>query len=181
VSATALARRPAGDEALAVEVLAHLDEQLACTRGMLAVVLEQGVAIRARDVKAVVRLAGLLRGEMVRRELLDERRSALLAQCGARLAVEPEQVTLTALGVLMTPAQSELAATRSSELRGLLAELAREHACNRALMQLELGFLDHLMGMLALDGSGGYDPRGTAAGGERPRPGAGLHVLDLRA
>ena len=57
---------------------------------------------------------------------------------------------------------AELASARSAELKGLLHELQREHSCNRALMQIELGFLDHLMGMLALDGVSGYDTRGSS-------------------
>ena len=47
-------------------------------------------------------------------------------------------------------------------------------------MQLELGFLDHLMGMLAIDGVNGYDPRGSSTAITRARPHGGLHVLDLQ-
>jgi hypothetical protein len=181
MTVASLPERQVRDDALGTAVLAHLEDQLASTRGMLAVVLEQGAAIRARDVKSVVRQAGMLRGEMIRRELLEERRAGLLAQCGARLGLPAEAVTLSGLSGLMSPAQHELATQRSSELRGLLHELSREHQTNRALMQVELGFLDHLMGLLELDGSGGYDPRGGNPG-ERSRPaGGGLRVLDLRA
>lgn len=172
---------PARDDALAAAVLGHLEEQLASTRSLLAVVLEQGAAIRARDVKAVVRQAGLMRGEIIRRELLEERRADLLARCGERLGLAPELLTLAELAGLMSPAEHELAAQRSGELKGLLHEVSREHATNRALMKIELGFLDHLMGLLALDGAGGYDPRGSAAAAERPRQAGALRVLDLRA
>ena len=81
----------------------------------------------------------------------------------------------------MDAAGAERASACSAELKGLLHELQREHSCNRALMQIELGFLDHLMGMLSLDGVSGYDtqrllhvhhaappPRRAA----RPRPAA---------
>ena len=53
----------------------------------------------------------------------------------------------------MEPEAAERATARSAELRGLLHELQREHSCNRALMQIELGFLDHLMGMLTARGA----------------------------
>jgi hypothetical protein len=172
---------PVRDDALGAEVIAHLNEQIASTRSMLGVVLEQGAAIRARDVETVVRQAGILRGEMVRRELLEERRAVLLGSCGARLGVSAEDVTVSSLKGFMSPSQCELAAIRSGELKGLLHELAREHASNRTLMQIELGFLDHLMGMLSMDGSGGYDPRGSSIGSESPRSAGSLHVLDLRA
>jgi hypothetical protein len=178
---SALTRQVPGAHTLASEVLAHLDEQLVSARGLLAVVLEQGAAIRARDVQAVVRQAGILRGEMERRELLEERRTALLERCGEQLGVATADVTLPALERLMSPAEAELARARSAELKGLLGELQREHTTNRALMQIELGFLDHLMGMLALDGTRGYDPRGTSTAVTSPRPAGNLHVLDLRA
>ncbi len=172
------------DDALAAELLAHLDTQLASARSLLGVVLEQGAAIRARQVQDVVRLAGILRGEMSRRQLLEEERAQLLERCGERLGVAPEAVTLRALQGLMGAADAQLAGARSAELRGLLHELQREHTTNRALMQIELGFLDHLLGMLALDGVTGYDPQGSSTAITRPRaggPSSSLHVLDLRA
>jgi hypothetical protein len=170
-----------GGEALGEEVVAHLDAQIASARGLLGVVLEQGAAIRARDVQSVVRLAGILRGEMGRRQLLEEDRTELLARCGERLGEPAETVTLQELLSLMSPADAERASARSAELQGLLHELQREHSTNRAIMQIELGFLDHLMAMLALDGVNGYDTRGTSTPITRGRPHGGLHVLDLSA
>jgi hypothetical protein len=168
-------------EALGEEILAHLDAQIASARGLLAVVLEQGAAIRSRDVQTVVRLAGILRGEMGRRQLLEEERTALLARCGERLGEPSETLTLQRLLTLMSAAGAERANALSAELQGLLHELQREHSTNRAIMQIELGFLDHLMAMLALDGVNGYDTRGTSTPITRGRPHGGLHVLDLRA
>ena len=181
MSTTALQPLRATEDSLAAEVLAHLDEQLVSARGLLAVVLEQGAAIRAREVQTVVRLAGMLRGEMERRSLLEERRATLLAACGERLGIPTHQVTLPALAAIFAPLDMERAQARSAELRGLLAELQREHTVNRSLMQIELGFLDHLMGMLALDGVSGYDTSGTSTSISRPRPHGALHVLDLHA
>jgi len=172
---------PTQDRGLATDVLAHLSAQIASARSLLGVVLEQGAAIRARDVHTVVRLAGILRGEMGRRQLLEEERSHLLARSGERLGIPAEAVTLALLGTLMDRAEAETAGARSAELKGLLHEMQREHSCNRALMQIELGFLDHLMGMLALDGVNGYDTHGSSTPITRPRPNGELHVLDLRA
>jgi hypothetical protein len=169
------------DGALTGDVLNHLDAQIASAGSLLEVVLEQGAAIRARDVHAVVRLAGILRGEIGRRQLLEEERSRLLARSGERLGLPAGEVTLALLCTLMGDAQARQASVRSAELKGLLHELQREHACNRALMQIELGFLDHLMGMLSMDGTNGYDTQGTSTSVTRPRPNGELHVLDLRA
>jgi hypothetical protein len=174
-------QQASGDRALAAEVLAHLDAQIASARSLLEVVLDQGAAIRARDVHTVVRLAGMLRGEIGRRQLLEEERARLLARSGQRLGVGAEAVTLGLLCTLFDGPTAELASARSAQLRGLLHELQREHSCNRALMQLELGFLDHLMGILALDGVNGYDTSGSSKSITQPRPHGALHVLDLRA
>src|ERR1700735_1492806 len=169
------------DHALIGDVLEHLDAQIAAARSLLGVVLEQGAAIRARDVHTVVRLAGILRGEMGRRQLLEEERSRLLARSGERLGIAAEGVTLERLCTLMDTALAERASALSAELRGLLRELQREHSCNRALMQIELGFLDHLMGVLPLDGVNGYDTHGSSTPITRARPNGNLHVLDLHA
>src|ERR1700689_1394544 len=93
---TALVSHPRSqqDRALATDVLTHLDAQIESARGLLEVVLEQGAAIRARDVHTVVRLAGILRGEMGRRALLEEERSRLLARSGERLGISAQEVTL---------------------------------------------------------------------------------------
>ena len=56
------------------DVLAHLDAQLVAARRLLQVVLEQGAAIRRRDVKSVVALTGILQAELQRRQLLDAER-----------------------------------------------------------------------------------------------------------
>jgi FlgN protein len=169
------------DRALTADVLAHLDAQISSARSLLSVILEQGAAIRARDVHTVVRLAGILRGEMERRQMLEEERARLLARSGERLGVPAETVTLALLSTLMSAPDAERANARSAELRGLLHELQREHSCNRALMRIELGFLDHLMGMLALDGVNGYDTSGSSTPITRARPHGELHVLDLQA
>ncbi len=167
---------------LSVEVLSHLDAQIASAQRLLEIVLEQGAAIRVRDVHTVVRLAGLLHGELTRRQQIEHERSLLLERAGARLGIAAELVTLTRLGALMDGASAQLAAARSAQLRGLLHELRREHSCNRALMQIELSFLDHLMRSLALDGeTHGYDPRGASASSGRTRQHGALHLLDLKA
>jgi hypothetical protein len=171
-----------GDRALTSEVLEHLSAQIASAKRLLEVVLEQSAAIRARDVHVVVRLAGILRGEMERRALLEEQRTRLLARCGQRLGVPAETVTLAMLGTLMDAARAERASERSAELKGLLHEIQQVHTTNRALMQIELGFLDHLMGLLSLDGVSGYDTRGSAKPITRARATPGSHhVLDLQA
>jgi hypothetical protein len=159
---SALASTDPGDGILTYDVLAHLDAQLVAVRRLLQIVLEQGAAIRERDVHNVVRLAGILQAEMQRRIQLEDERMLLLERAGARLGVTASSVTLSLLERVMDPSAVPTARSRSSELRGLLSELQREHGCNRALMHQELAFLDHLLRLID-DGPGAYN-----AGGERP-------------
>jgi hypothetical protein len=117
---------------------------------------------------------------MDRRGRLEEERASLLIGAAGRLARQPHEVTLDALTSLMTPAEGDEARRRSAELRGLLAEIQREHGVNRALMRQEMAFLDHLVRTFAADETPGYTP--TAANGARQAmPMQRHHALDLRA
>jgi hypothetical protein len=77
------------------------------------------------------------------------------------LGVPAPNVTLEAMTTLMPPAEAGAARERSAELRGLLAEIAREHGINRALMRQEMAFLDHLVRLLGQEPESGYGPSGS--------------------
>jgi hypothetical protein len=156
-----VAEPQSGDLQFTFEVLEHLEAQLAAARHLLSLVLEQGAAIRRRDVQQVVRLAGMLQAEMERRHLLEEVRIRLLRRAGEKLSMAPELVTLTMLEGLMDQNAAGDTRQRSAELRGLLVEIQREHTVNRALMAQELAFLDHLLRLT--HGAGGYDAGGDHA------------------
>src|SRR5690242_19102184 len=160
---------------LELNLLAHLDAQIASARRLLELVLAQGTAVREHDAEAVLIRMAEIQAEMGRRATLEMNRTSLLQEAGAALARPAAEVTLEALCTLVTPGAAELARHRSAELRGLLAEVAREHGINRALMRQELAFLDHLVRMLGAEPEGGYRPTGPAA-----RP-ASHHVLNLQA
>jgi hypothetical protein len=166
------------DAALSGEVLAHLEAQLAAARRLLQVVLEQGAAIRNRDVRGVVQLTGVLQAELQRRQLLETQRLHLLQRAGTRLGVPGGSVTLVLLETLMDPESALLAGARSAELRGLLETVQREHHVNRALMSQELAFLDHLLKLAGVSGDESYN-----AGGDRLATTAADHtgrrVFDL--
>ncbi len=166
----------AGDPLLTRDVLAHLGTQLESARRMLAIVLEQAAAIRGRAVPEVVRLATSLQTEMHRREVIEAERLQLLDRAGAHLHVSPSDVSITMLANLMDEDSAAIARDRTAELRGMLLEIQREHTTNRALMQQELAFLDHLLRLAG--NAGGYD-----AGGEQGRRRPLMHrpVFDLEA
>jgi FlgN protein len=167
------------DTVLSGDVIAHLDAQLVAARRLLSIVLDQGAAIRARDVQNVVALTGLLQAELQRRQILDHERARLLERAGERLGVTAHAVTLTQLERVMPSTAAEPARERSAELTGLLEEVKREHYVNRALMSQELAFLDHLLRLADGGGDVTYD-----AAGDRPAISAGRvraqhRVLDL--
>ena len=161
---------------LEAELLVHLDAQIASAQRLLGYVLEQGKAIRARDVDAVLGRLADVQTEMGRRGALEQDRAALLQRAGAALGVPAAQVTLERLCALVTPGAAATARERSGELRGLLAEIAREHGINRALMRQELAFLSHLTRLIGRDTEPGYH-----AGGATGQATPSHHVLDLQA
>jgi FlgN protein len=169
---------PDVDAVFTGDVLAHLDAQLIAARRLLQVVLEQGAAIRNRDVRGVVQLTGVLQAELQRRQLLETQRLHLLQRAGTRLGVPGGSVTLALLETLMDPESALLAGARSAELRGLLETVQREHHVNRALMSQELAFLDHLLKLAGVSGDESYN-----AGGDRLATTAADHtgrrVFDL--
>ena len=116
---------------LEAELLVHLDAQIASARKLLGLVLEQGKAIRARDVDGVLARLADVQTEMGRRGTLEQDRAALLQRAGVALGVPATQVTLERLCALVSPAAAETARERSGELRGLLAEIAREPGYGR--------------------------------------------------
>jgi FlgN protein len=165
---------------LEAELLVHLDTQINSAARLLGFVLDQGKAIRTRDVDAVLARLTDVQTEMGRRGALEQERAALLQRAGAALGVPAAQVTLERLCSLVTPGAAESARQRSAELRGLLAEIAREHGINRALMRQELAFLAHLTRLVGQDTEPGYarpDGQGSAAASAPP-----IHrALDLQA
>ncbi len=182
--------------AFGAEVLAHLDAQLHSASRLLEHVLGQATAIREKDVATVLVRLEEIQAEMERRSALEQERARILTRAGQALGVPAHVVTLDAMGTLLGAAMAAAAKQRSAELRGLLAEIAREHRSNRALMKQELAFLDHLMRQLGAGGqesAGGYGANGAMAsssgGAYRPvgRDGdnaptvSALRALDLQA
>jgi hypothetical protein len=168
---------------LEAELLAHLDVQIASARKLLALILAQGTAIRAREVDGVLARLAEIQGEMARRGSLEQDRTALLQRAGAALGLPAAQVTLERLCALVTPGAAQAARDRSAELRGLLAEIAREHGINRALMRQELSFLAHLTRLVGQEAEPGYRADGTGPqSGSAPASAPAAHrVLDLQA
>jgi flagellar biosynthesis/type III secretory pathway chaperone len=149
---------------LEAELLVHLDQQINSARQLLRLVLAQGAAIRERDTEAVLARLADIQSEMVRRGALEQERTSLLQRAGVALGMPGTNVTLERLCSLITPGAASAAMERSAELRGLLAEIAREHTVNRALMRQELAFLDHLTRLLSGAADLGYRPPAERAG-----------------
>jgi FlgN protein len=150
---------PAAPTAFGADVMRHLDAQIASARRLLDAVLRQGAAIRSRDVDGVLARLGEMQAEMERRAGLERDRVRILTQAGSGLGVPAHTVTLEALAQLLNAGEALAAKGRSAELKGLLAEVQREHITNRALMRQELAFLSHLTRQLGVEGEDvGYRP-----------------------
>jgi len=165
-------------------LISHLDDQLASTERLLQIVLGQAAAIRDRDVDTVLSAITEIQGEMDRRAGLERIRAEILARAGAQLGVQAHVVTLDAICSLIPPTDALAARERSAQLRGLLAEVGRQHQANRVLMRQELAFLEHLTRLLGGEEQGGYAPggRGLVSAPAHPAAYANPHrVLDLQA
>jgi hypothetical protein len=165
---------------LEAEVLAHLDHQIRSAQRLLRLVLDQGEAIRSRDSERVLSKLAEIQTEMGRRGRLEQERTRLLQGAGALLGLPAQHVTLERLCDLITTHGAVAVRERSSELRGLLAEIAREHGINRALMRQELAFLSHLVRLVGDEHESGYQASGAPP--EPVQTHTPLHqTLDLRA
>lgn len=168
-----------GDLLLTDDLLAHFDVQLESAGRMLSIVLEQGGAIRRRDVPRVVTMASSLQVEINRREVIEAERMELLQRAGEQLGVDPGEVTMTMLRQTMDPDSAQIARERQRELRGVLRQIRREHATNRALMSQELAFLDHLLRQAG--GGGGYGAGGRRSSTRRTTQLMGRSGLSMEA
>ena len=68
----------------------------------------------------------------------------------------------------------------------MLAEIAREHGINRALMRQELAFLSHLTRLIGREPEPGYRPPGTGTAAETAAPSFGApaqsrHIVNYEA
>jgi hypothetical protein len=174
---------PATTTAIGAEVLDHLQAQIVSAQRLLECILRQGTAVRAREVDGVLAAMTEIQAEMGARSRMEHERAALLTRAGAALGLNPAGVTLEAITQLMAPAEGELARARSAQLRGLLAEIAREHGVNRALMRQELAFLDHLTRLIGAEPQTGYRPPSPAGApaAARPASAARHRVLNVQA
>jgi hypothetical protein len=167
---------------IGAEALDHLQAQIISAERLLQCILRQGVAVRAREVEGVLAAMTEIQAEMGARSRMEHERAALLHRAGAALGLNPAGVTLEAITALMAPAEAELARARSAQLRGLLAEIAREHGVNRALMRQELAFLDHLTRLIGAEPQTGYRPPSPAGAPAAARPASSPHrVLNVQA
>ena len=167
---------------IGAQVLDHLQAQIVSAQRLLECILRQGAAVRAREVDGVLAAMTEIQAEMGARSRMEHERASLLHRAGAALGLNPAGVTLEAITQLMAPAEAELARARSAQLRGLLAEIAREHGVNRALMRQELAFLDHLTRLIGAEPQTGYRPPTPAGAPATARPAAARHrVLNVQA
>ena len=164
-------------------LLAHLDAQLRAADRMLDLVLQQGRAVRARNVELVLTLIGQLQAETDARAQLESERTMLLQAAGAALGAAGNAITIDAFCTLLDPGTAAEARLRSERLRGVLREVRDEHIVTRALMRQELAFVDHLVRLLGSgdDHVGAYAPPANPHAKPLPAPPQRHRLLDLQA
>ncbi len=164
----------------ATALLDHLSDQTESARTLLDAVLRQGQFVRARNVEGVLGCLAEIQSEMERRSAMERARTAILTHAANHLQLPVHTVTIDHLVGLVSEAEGELALRRSHELRGLLAEVGREHAVNRVLMRQEMAFLDHLTRLIGGDAQPGYRP--PSEGATEPHAAtSSLRLLDMSA
>jgi hypothetical protein len=156
-------------------VLSQLEQQVACTRRMLGIVLAQGEAIRRQDVEAVLARLADVQVEMVSRHGLEVERDALIAETAHHLGLRSEDITFEHLLLGLDATNAARARALSAELQGLVLETSRVHQQNQILIRQELAFLSHLMSLMSGSPQAGYLPGGWAP---TQQPG---HTVDARA
>jgi hypothetical protein len=142
------------------ELVNHLSRQVRSAQRLLELVLAQGVAIRARDVEAVLARLADLQGEMAQRLMLEQERERLIGDAASALGVLPDDVDVESMLMLEPHADGADARRLSAELKGLVIETERMHDQNRVLIRQELSFLDHLMRLMSGAWQAGYSPTG---------------------
>jgi FlgN protein len=156
-------------------LVVQLEQQVACTRRLLGIVLSQGEAIRRQDVEGVLARLADVQVEMAARHRLELERDALIEETARRLAKPSADVRLEDLLLGLAVADAERARALSAELNGLVLETSRIHQQNQILIRQELAFLSHLMSLLSGSPQAGYLPGGWAP---TQQPG---HTVDARA
>jgi flagellar FlgN protein len=156
-------------------VLSQLEQQVACTRRLLGIVLAQGEAIRRQDVEAVLARLADVQAEMVSRHGLELERDALIAETAHHLGLSGEDITFEHLLLGLDATSAAGARALSAELQGLVLETSRVHQQNQILIRQELAFLSHLMSLMSGSPQAGYLPGGWAPA---QQPG---HAVDARA
>ena len=141
----------------------HLERQIASSRRLLEIVLDQSAAIRRQDVATVLASLSDVQAEMAYRAQLETERARLLASVAQRSGIAADEVDLESMLVGVPPAEAAQTRALSAELVGLVKEIGRVHDQNRVLLRQELSFLDHLMRALSGTPQGAYSPGGWTA------------------
>jgi hypothetical protein len=156
-------------------LLAQLEQQVACTRRLLGIVLAQGESIREQDVEGVLARLADVQAELVSRHRLEMERDALIDETAGRLGLSVADVTFDHLLLGLDADSAARARALSAELHGLVLETSRVHQQNQILIRQELAFLSHLMSLMSGSPQAGYLPGGWSPA---QQPG---HTVDARA
>lgn len=143
-----------------IELLEHLERQVASARKLLGIVLAQTEAIKRQDVESLLARLAEVQLEMRTRERLEHERDTLIRVAAVQLGVLAADIDIESFLALVPAPSAEQARALSAELRGLLHEIGQVHIVNRVLIRQELTFLDHLMRVVSGAPQAGYSSAG---------------------
>ena len=146
-----------------IDLIAHLEAQLASADRLFANVTAQTEAIKTQDVSTLLARLGDVQTELVIRRRIETDREQLIQAAATRRNVAPETIDLDAILDGMPADVTEHGRTLSAQLRATLANVQRVHTSNRVLIRQELTFVSYLLQVLSGAPQAGYSSGGWAA------------------
>jgi len=139
-------------------LVAHMQEQLSSLQSMNKILDRQEEAVKDGDTELVLQTVSQLKGELVERVRLEERRERFMAQWAGELGCSPEEVTVSRISSL-DPQRKEQLESLSQQLHQVALQVQTKQEYCKVLMRSELKFVSHLVDALYPGHtSGAYTP-----------------------
>jgi hypothetical protein len=151
-----------------IDLIAHLEAQVASAERLLATVNAQTEAIKTQDVPTLLARLGDVQSELSLRKALELERDQLINAAAVRRQAPVDTIDLEAMLDGLPPDICARARVLSTQLRSGLARVQQIHVSNRALIRQELTFVDHLLRVLSGVPQAGYSPGGWTTNAPRP-------------
>jgi hypothetical protein len=130
---------------IVAQITENLQELIRIHERLLFLSREQAGALEGRDPQRVFELLQDIEIATLERSRAEERRSVLIGQAATLAGVDLEDVTVNLLARLAGIQGGAALEQAAQQLKPLVMELGQTVTRNRALIQHELGVLDHMV------------------------------------